>query len=98
VLGVPVSASRMDVERAGQKLLAQLEIGAESAKRFDAGGQQVERTPDLVRAALTTLRDPDQRLEAELLALATVVLLPPPAGVNAWDDLGLGTTRPRQGP
>lgn len=97
VLAVPATATRMEVERAGQKLLAQLEIGAASAKQFTVGDQQVERTPDLVRAALTALRDPDQRLEAELLALATPVVLPPAAGVSAWDELGLGYTRPGQG-
>lgn len=98
VLGVPATATRMEVERAGQKLLAQLEIGAASAKEFVVGGQPVERTADMVRAALTALRDPDQRLEAELLALATPTALPPPAGVSAWDELGLGSTRPGQGP
>ncbi len=95
VLGITVDASRMEVERAGQKLLAQLEIGAMSAKYVGEGEQRVQRTPEMVRAAVTALRDPDARIEAELVALATECVLPPVAGVSIWDELGLGFTRPK---
>ena len=100
VLGIPTDASRIEVERAGQKLLAQLEIGAKSVKFIGdgSGGRRIERTPELVRGALTTLRDPNQRLEAELIALATPVELPAREGVDVWAELGLGMTRPATPP
>ena len=94
VLGLTVDATRMEVERAGQRLLAQLEVGAESARFFGEGAARTERTPEAVRAALTTLRDPDQRIEAELTFLATRVDLAGPEGVTIWEELRLGMTRP----
>lgn len=104
----------MEVERAGQKLLAQLEVGAASVKYIElptAAGRappassgatgeppappaRVERTQEMVREALTALRDPDQRIEAEMIALATPYEVPAPEGVSLWRELGLGRTGP----
>lgn len=95
VLGIPAGATRIEVERAGQKLLAQLEIGSASAKTVLVGDQAVPRTPDTVREALITLRDPALRLRAELEFAATPVVLPPRPGVALWDELGIGRTRGR---
>ncbi len=95
VLVVTPEATRIEVERAGQRLLAQLEIGAASALHYRDGGEERTRTVDLVRAALTILRDPDQRLAAELVALADPVRPGAPgAGVALWDALGIGNARP----
>ena len=66
VLGVPVTATRLELERAGQKLLAQLTIGATSAKSYRSPLGVHERSEDGVRAALAALRDPEQRVFFEL--------------------------------
>lgn len=62
VLDVPATASRAEVERAGQKWLSMLELGVASARQ----GPRGERTPEAVRTALAELRDPEKRLRAEL--------------------------------
>jgi hypothetical protein len=65
VLGVPPSASAAEVERQGQKLLAMLAAGLREAERYPTPFGEQPRTPELVRAALADLRDPDRRLGAE---------------------------------
>ena len=68
VLGVAPDASRIEVEREAQKLLGMLELGfAETATYATPLGPQ-PRTAELVRAAVAALRDPYQRLVAELWA------------------------------
>jgi hypothetical protein len=68
ILGLPVTASRQEVEREGQKLLAMLDVGLSGAKAYATplGGQP--RTPEKVRQAMAELRDPDRRLVHELWA------------------------------
>lgn len=70
VLGVAPEASRVEVERAGQRLLAELAINRESALRYDSPVGSVARTPELVRQALAELRDPGRRLLHEVWAQA----------------------------
>jgi len=68
VLGLSAEASRIEVEREAQKLLGMLELGfAEAATYATPLGPQV-RTAEMVRAAVAALRDPYQRLVAELWA------------------------------
>lgn len=68
VLGLSTEASRIEVEREAQKLLGMLELGfAEAATYATPLGPQ-PRTAELVRAAVAALRDPYQRLVAELWA------------------------------
>ena len=69
VLEVPTSATRMEVERAGQKLLAQLAIGVTSVKRYKTPFGEAERDESKVRSALSALRDPEQRAIFELWAV-----------------------------
>jgi len=69
VLEVPTSATRMEVERAGQKLLAQLAIGVTSVKRYKTPFGEAERDESKVRSALSALRDPEQRVIYELWAI-----------------------------
>jgi hypothetical protein len=79
VLELPVTASRIEVEREAQKLLGMLELGLAQAARYASPLGWHARTPDLVRAAAATLRDPRRRLVAEAWARhATVVAEPPP--------------------
>jgi curved DNA-binding protein CbpA len=68
VLGLPPSATAEVIEREGRKLLMQLSAGVGSAKVYETPFGTCERTEDLVRSALATLRDPDARLSHELWA------------------------------
>ena len=68
VLGLTAEASRIEVEREAQKLLGMLELSfAEAATYATPLGPQ-PRTAEMVRAAVAALRDPYQRLVAELWA------------------------------
>ena len=62
VLGLAPSASLVDIERAGQKLIAQLTIGAASAKTYVSPFGPLARDESLVRSAVATLRDPNERV------------------------------------
>ncbi len=68
VLGVSPDASRVEIEREAQKLLGMLELGFADAKSFKTPLGPRERTAEAVRAAVAALRDPYQRLLAELWA------------------------------
>ena len=66
VLEIDPSATRMEVERSGQKLLAQLAIGVGAAKSYPTPFGKRERDESAVRAALSALRDPEKRALYEL--------------------------------
>ncbi len=68
VLGLPPETARIEVERTGQKLLAQLEIGVSSIKTYTTPAGPRPRSPEAVREALAELRDPSRRLIWELRA------------------------------
>lgn len=68
VLGAGLDASRVELEREAQKLLGMLELGFAEVKQYATPLGPRERTPELVRAAVAALRDPYQRLVAELWA------------------------------
>lgn len=68
VLGVDPQAPRLEIERAGQKLLALLTVESASAADYETPLGPGMRDADAVRQALGILRDPDQRLAAELWA------------------------------
>lgn len=68
VLGLGVECSRADIEREGQKLLGMLELRLGQAARYETPlGLQV-RTPERVRQAMASLRDPHRRLTYEVWA------------------------------
>lgn len=69
VLELPLRASRVEVERAGQKLLALLGVQSASAQRYWTPLGELERDADLVRSSLARLRDPDERVLWELWAV-----------------------------
>ncbi|HET9930736.1 MAG TPA: hypothetical protein VFQ35_08620 [Polyangiaceae bacterium] len=68
VLGVPPTATRAELERSGQKLLALLAVGNAAAKHCETPLGPLERDADLVRNALAELRDPRTRIAHELWA------------------------------
>ena len=66
VLEIAASATHTEVERAGQKLLAQLAISVSSVKSYRTPFGPRERDESKVRMALSVLRDPEQRAFYEL--------------------------------
>jgi hypothetical protein len=68
VLGLTPDASRIEVEREAQKLLGMLELGFADAATYGTPVGPRPRTTEAVRAAVAALRDPQQRLVAELWA------------------------------
>jgi hypothetical protein len=68
ILELPTSATRMEVERAGQKLLAQLAIQVASVKSYRTPFGVAVRDEDKVRVALAALRNPEERALHELWA------------------------------
>ncbi|HWB75105.1 MAG TPA: hypothetical protein VG755_09110 [Nannocystaceae bacterium] len=66
VLELAPDASRAEIERAGQKWLAMLELGLRSAAIYPTPLGPRARTPESVRAAMAELRDPDRRVVHEL--------------------------------
>jgi hypothetical protein len=68
VLDLTPECSRADVERAGQKLLGQLELGLASALSYATPFGPAERSPELVRTAMAALRDPSARIAHEVWA------------------------------
>jgi hypothetical protein len=75
VLAVSPDASRIEIEREAQKLLGMLELGFADAATYQTPSGPRPRTVEAVRAAVAALRDPYQRLVAELWARHA----PPPA-------------------
>jgi hypothetical protein len=86
VLGVPVEASRAEVEREGQKLLGMLALGLSPAATYDTPLGPAPRTPEAVREAMAELRDPERRLMHELWARVPAA----PAGASFVPPAGLG--------
>jgi hypothetical protein len=68
VLGLSPDASRIELEREAQKLLGMLELGFSGAQTYATPLGPRARTAEMVRAAVAALRDPYQRLVAELWA------------------------------
>ena len=68
VLGISPDASRIEIEREAQKLLGMLELSFADAQQYATPLGPRPRTPEAVRAAVAALRDPYQRLVAELWA------------------------------
>jgi hypothetical protein len=68
VLGLSPDASRIELEREAQKLLGMLELGFIGAQTYATPLGPRPRTAEAVRAAVAALRDPYQRLVAELWA------------------------------
>jgi len=78
VLGLQPDTPRAEVERAGQKLLAELALERATASTYATPFGPRTRTADLVRSALAELRDPRKRLLHELRARMPVGDAPRP--------------------
>jgi len=65
VLDVAPAATAVEIERQGQRLLAELAAGLEGARRYRTPFGARDRTPELVRAAIAELRDPARRFVHE---------------------------------
>jgi hypothetical protein len=87
VLEVATDASPADVERAGQRLLALLAVGSESAGRYQTPLGPATRDADVVRQGLAALRDSEQRVLHELWANVAPVTADGPRDNSAepWD-------------
>jgi hypothetical protein len=68
VLGLSPDVSRIEIEREAQKLLGMLELEFAVAQTYATPLGPRPRTAENVRAAVAALRDPYQRLVAELWA------------------------------
>lgn len=66
ILELDPDCSRAEVERAGQKLMAMLEVGLAGADRYPTPRGDRPRDADSVREAMAQLRDPQRRLYHEL--------------------------------
>jgi len=65
VLDVAPAAAVAEIERQGQRLLAELAAEFPRARSYATPFGARERTPELVRAAIAELRDPARRLAHE---------------------------------
>jgi hypothetical protein len=70
VLELAPDCSRAEVERAGQKLLAMLELDLAGAWTYATPFGLAERDATKIREAMAELRDPHRRLFHELWVLA----------------------------
>jgi hypothetical protein len=82
VLELKADASRLDVERAAQRLLGLLAVGAQGVDEYQTPFGPARRDADAVRQALGRLRDPLQRVRCELWAN-----VPPLAAPAATESL-----------
>jgi hypothetical protein len=87
VLGISPDASRIEIEREAQKLLGMLELDFAGASTYATPLGPRPRTAEAVRAAVAALRDPYQRLVAELWARhAPPATAEPPAQETPRDE------------
>jgi hypothetical protein len=89
VLGISPDASRIEIEREAQKLLGMLELGFAAAETYATPLGPRPRTPEAVRAAVAALRDPYQRLLAELWARHAPASLDVPSPESTPTSSGL---------
>ena len=95
ILGIPAEASRIEIEREAQKLLGMLELDFAAVRTYTTPLGDRPRTPEAVRAAVAALRDPYQRLVAELWARHAPRRAPRPAQRN--EDAKPASLRPALG-
>jgi hypothetical protein len=65
VLELPATAAAMDIERAGKKWLALLEVGSPAALHYPTPSGPRPRSAEAVREAMAALRQPRLRVQAQ---------------------------------
>jgi hypothetical protein len=85
VLELPISATLIDIDRTGRKLIAQLTIGALSAQRYASPFGTRTRDESKVRSAMATLGDPAERALCRFWAQGAVMREASPAP-PAWSS------------
>ncbi|GEM_PF-1800431 len=104
VLELPTDCSRAQVERAGQKLLAMLDLDMRGADAYPSPHGGGTRDMSKVRVAMAELRDPQRRLVHELWVSPTSSPDPDPGAPpdlsgavfgDTLDDAAGGFTRAR---
>jgi hypothetical protein len=90
LLEVTTQASRLEVERAGQRLLGLLAVGNAGAGRYATPFGAATRDADGVRQALAALRDPGERVIHELWANVAAGGAPAPreGPADGWKAAG----------
>ena len=68
VLELKTDATRADIERAGQRLLAKFTVSPDGVAMYQTPLGPAVRDADMVRQSLAALRDPVQRITHELWA------------------------------
>ena len=93
VLDLAPDCSRAEVERAGQKLLAMLELDLAGARHYQTPAGRVARDAAKVREAMAELRDPQRRLFHELWVVAKPWARGSVGAITPGDDHGFGAAR-----
>ena len=93
VLGVSPDASRIEIEREAQKLLGMIELEFPEALTYPTPLGPQRRTAESVRAAVAGLRDPYQRLVAELWARHAPSSRPAPSPAAEPEQSNIGARR-----
>ena len=79
ILELPSTATRTEIERAGQKLLSMLSLTLEAASVYPTPLGLMQRTEDQVRWAMHELRDPALRVQHRFWAALPPHPQTPPA-------------------
>ena len=93
VLELAPDCSRAEVERAGQKLLAMLELDLGGARDYATPMGRATRDAAKVREAMAELRDPQRRLFHELWVVTKPWPNAPLAHVESTHDAGFDAAR-----
>lgn len=86
VLELPVDCAPMEIERAGQKLLAMMQVGMTSAVTYRTPLGTRTRDESAVRTAVAALHDPRARAIAAFWARPEVWEAPPATPRLVWRD------------
>jgi len=84
VLGLPPDSTRSEIERTGQRLLAELALGRQAAATYATPLGPEPRTEERVRAAVAELRNSASRLVHEVWAQLPAGAAPPPSVAWPW--------------
>jgi len=68
ILEIDAAATPGEIERAGRKLLALLEVGSENVAQYTCSFGTFHRDATMIREAMSELRDPKKRARQALLA------------------------------